>query len=198
MFIRRLREIEDSAVAPFDHSVICEYRGLVCSVIMQCVAALETEAHEVCVYGPGSHLGSDQIDTQARDFLRPLADTVDSRSALDRFELILHLLRRPPLDKGREPYQSAVLVVRLRNELVHYKSRWGAEMESGKLYAALRSRRHSPPPFTSLNQNFFPHLCLGADCAAWSLSSVVDFLDSFYASLGVASPLNHYRPRLLP
>lgn len=198
MFVRRAREIEAASGKQIDDATRCEHRGLVSSVIMQCVAALETEAHETCVHGPGSHLGSNGTDSTAREFLVPVAEFIDGKSALTRFDLILHLLRRSPLDKGSNPYQSATLVVRLRNELVHYKSRWGAEMEHSKLQATLRSLGHKPPPFTDLSMNFFPHQCLSADCAAWALFSVVSFLESFYLALGVPSRFVDYRARLVP
>ena len=198
IFVRRAKLIEATASPQADDVTRCEHRGLVCAVIMQCVAALETEAHETCTHGPGSHLGSGGTDTLARDFLLPIADFVDDQSALTRFDLILHLLKRSPLDKGSNPYQSAALVVRLRNELVHYKSRWGAEMERNTLQAALRTLGHRPPPFTQPSMNFFPHLCLSADCAAWALASVVAFLEAFYLALGVPSRFAAYRSRLVP
>ena len=39
----------------------------------QCAAAVETQAAELLIHGPGSHLGSDGVDKKARDFLAPLA-----------------------------------------------------------------------------------------------------------------------------
>jgi hypothetical protein len=198
IFVRLARTMEATASRNTDDSTRCEHRGLICAVIMQCAAALETEAHEVCTYGPGSHLGSNGTDHEAQRFLSPIADVVDERDTMSRFELILHLLRKQPLNKGAEPFQSAALVVRLRNELLHYKSRWGADMASNKLYAALQSLQHSPPAFTDPSMNFFPHRCLSADCAAWALRSVVAFLEEFYHLLGVPSRLEKYRSRLVP
>lgn len=198
IFVRRARAIEATAGASADDSTRCEHRGLVCAVIMQCVAALETEAHETCTHGPGSHLGSNGTNSQAREFLLPLADVVDDQSALTRFDLILHLLGKAPLDKGTNPYQSAVLVVRLRNELIHYKSRWGTQMERNRLQAALQGLRHASPPFADANMNFFPHRCLSAACATWALASVVGFLETFYIALGVSSRFADYRARLIP
>lgn len=88
--------------------------------------------------------------------------------------------------------------MRLRNEIIHYKSRWGAEMEKSKLMTALQSLGHKPAPFTDPSMNFFPHRCLSADCAAWALSSVVAFLDAFYVALGVPSRFDPERDRLIP
>ena len=198
LFVRRLRALEATATPQVDEATRCEHRGLACAVILQCAAALETEAHEVCVHGPGAWLGSDGTDRQAQRFLEPIAEIVDNRSTLSRFQLILHLLQKPPLDCGIEPYQSTALLVRLRNEVVHYKSRWGREMASNKLYSSLQQLQHRPPPFTDASMNFFPHRCLSADCAAWALQSAVTFLDAFYDRLGLPSRFETYRDRLIP
>ena len=190
--------IEGMPDAELSEELRSEHRGLVSAAVMQCAAALETEAAEVCVYGPGAHLGSNGTDQSAQQFLAPLADVIDHQETLRRFELILHLLQRPALDKGREPYQSAALVVRLRNETTHYKSRWGQDMELSKLFSSLKGLRHNPPPFISANTNFFPHQCLSADCAAWAVNSTVAFLDAVYDKLGVPSRFETYRPRVTP
>ena len=198
IFVRRARSIETDAGAFADEATQCEHRGLICAVIMQCVAALETEAYEVCTHGPGAHLGSNGTDALAREFLAPLSDFVDEQSALARFDLILHLLKKPPLDKGVHPYQDAALVARLRNELVHYKSRWGTDMTGSKLRAALQLLGHVAPPFTSPGMAFFPQRCLSADCGAWALASAIAFLETFYEALGIASPFVNYRAHLVP
>ena len=198
IFVRKVRAIEATATEQTDDAIRCEHRGLVCAIVMQCAAALETEAHEVCTYGPGAHLGSNGTDHEAQRLLLPLADVVDDQDTLSRFEVVLHLLRKPPLNRGADPFQSAALVVRLRNELVHYKSRWSVEMASSKLYSALQSLGHKPPPFAHPSMNFFPHRCLSADCGAWALRSVVAFLEAFYQALGVPSRFETYRSRFMP
>lgn len=196
IFVRRLRDIEGLAV--WSEAAMTEHRGLVCAVIMQSAAALETETHEVAVHGPGAHLGSNGTDSEAQRFLAPIADVIDDQNTMARFDLLLHLLNKQKIDKGAEPYQSALLVVRLRNELIHYKSRWGMQMESTKLYSSLESLRHKVPPFTHPSMNFFPLRCLSAGCAAWALSSVVAFLEHFYAALGVPNRFQSYQKRLVP
>jgi hypothetical protein len=151
------------------------HRGYVIGAIMQGTAALEAEIWEVKVYGPGHHLGSNGIDFQALDLLAPLADVIDGEKVLDRYRLVLHLLKKEPLDPGGQPWQDAALVVRLRNELVHYKSRWGEELERSALIRALQSKKHPKPPFIADAANFFPHACLGATCATWAAESCVSW-----------------------
>lgn len=123
LFARRARQIEGMPDDEITEELRSEHRAVVSAALMQCAAALETEANEICAYGPGAHLGSNGNNQVAQQFLAPLAEVIDSQQTLHRFELILHLLQRPALDRGSEPYQSAALVVRLRNEITHYKSR---------------------------------------------------------------------------
>jgi|ERR1017187_1287235 hypothetical protein len=93
--------------------------------------------------------------------------------------------------------ENASLLVKLRNEIVHYKSRWGVELERARLVGALEAKRHRRPPFMpATGMNFFPHHCLSADCAAWAVESSAALIDVFYEHLGVASPLAAYAERL--
>lgn len=198
LFARRARLIERMADGDLTEELRCEHRGVVSAAVMQCAAALETEAAEICTHGPGSYLGSNGTVQSAQQLLAPLADLIDRQDTLSRFSLILHLLQHPQFAKGRSPHQGAALVVRLRNEITHYKSTWGRDMESSKLFASLKQLRHKPPPFISPNANFFPHRCLSADCAAWAVKSTVAFLDAVYEKLGVASRFEIYRARVTP
>ena len=103
IFVRRARDLEDTATSQMDDSVTSEHRGLITSVIMQSVAALETEAHEVCIHGPGAHLGSNHTDHQARLFLLPIADVIDGEPTLERFNLICICCTKIPWRWGRNP-----------------------------------------------------------------------------------------------
>jgi hypothetical protein len=196
MQARAAAELESRPAAAVSEDDKIAHRGYVVGVIMQATAALEGEIWEVMVYGPGHHLGSNGIDAQARDFLAPVADVIDGESVLERYQLVLHLLGKQRLNPGKEPWQDAALAVRLRNELVHYKSRWGAELERSKLFSALKAKNHPRPPFIEGTANFFPYECLSAACASWVVQSCVAFVDSFCANLGFAGRLEAYRARL--
>jgi hypothetical protein len=170
------------------------HRGLVVGAIMQAVAALECEIWEVMTYGPGHHLGSNGIDSNARNLLEPLSEMIDAESILDRYRFVLHILQKPAMNSGQQPWQDAALAIRLRNELVHFKSRWGAELERSKMLRALEEKKHPKAPFIEAT-NFFPHRCLNAACALWAVRSCIAFLDAFYVNLGVPDRLDAYRAR---
>jgi len=119
MQARGAASIESKPVEQVTEDDKTAHFGYVGGAIMQATAALESEIWEVMVYGPGHHLGSNGIDMAARDLLAPLAEMIDGESVLDRYRLVLHLLNKQPLGRGRQPWQDAELVVRLGNELVH-------------------------------------------------------------------------------
>jgi hypothetical protein len=145
---------------------------------------------------PGFHLGSNVTDDIARDFLHPLAEMIDChQKTIRRYELVLHLPGKPPLDKD-QIYESADLLVKLRNELVHYKSKGGQEMEGQKLFNRLKDLRFEKPSFVESNTNFFPHQLLGASCASWAVITATEFINAFYALLGFPSPLEPHKERL--
>jgi hypothetical protein len=187
IFARRAHEIE--AGADVSDDLRSEHAACVVGAVTQAAAALEAEISEVLIHGPGHHLGSNGINATARDFLLPLADIIDGERTLRRYELVLHLLHMPAFDRGAHPYQIADLLIDLRNELIHYKSKWGDQMERAKVFARLQELKFDKPTFMSPHTNFFPHRCLSASLASWSVTAGVDFINAFYSNLAVASPL---------
>jgi len=169
------------------------HRSLVVGAIMQATAALECEIWEVMAFGPGHHLVSNGIDADALAFLAPIADQIDGQSVLERYRMVLHLLRKPALSSNEQPWQDAALVVKLRNELVHYKSRWGQDLERSKLLRALPAKTGDKPPFVPDGTNYFPYRCLSAACAAWATRSCFALLDTFYGNLGFPTRLDPFR-----
>lgn len=180
-----VEELGESAEA----SQVTRHNAFVIGAIVQAAMALEAETSMIVLHGPGHHLGSNGVDKEARDFLNRLEGVLNRESrVVERYQLLLHLLGREPMDSGTEPFQSAALLMRLRNELVHFKSKWGQDMEEEKLFKGLEALRLQPPPWSLAGQNFFPHRCLGAACANWAARSANDLLVGFYKRLGLANP----------
>jgi hypothetical protein len=197
LFAQRAREIEDAAGQAADESTKSEHRSYVVAAIMQSVAALEAEVWEVLYYGPGHHLGSNGTDLNARNLLRPRAEEIDKKETLRRYKCVLELLNKPPLNLGAKQSQHAQLLINLRNKLVHYKSTWGQEMDLQKLFEVLKQLRFENPPFIPYHgTNFFPHQILSSSCASWAVTTVTEFLNTFYSLLGFPSPLEPHKERL--
>jgi hypothetical protein len=198
LFAWRARELEGAGDQAADESTKSEHRAYVSASIMQSVAALEAEISEIVLYGPGHHLGSNGVDQKARDFLNPLFDLIDGQGTVSRYECVLHLLEKPALDKSGQMYESVNLLVKLRNEIVHYKSKWGPEMDRKKLFKGLKKLRFVEPPFYSGpgEVNFFPYQILSASCASWAVSTTIEFIDTFYSLLDFRSPLESHKAAL--
>jgi hypothetical protein len=173
LLARRAAEIETLGQGQVDEVSQTEHRSLVVAAIMQATAALETELSEILVYGPGCHLGSNGTDAAAQKFLAPLEPLIDKQSGvLNRWLAVLQLLHRPSFDKGAQPFQDADLLVSLRNEIVHHKSKWGGTLSKKALMTQLMTKRFGVPAWVQHGHNEFPFRVLVADCALWAAATL--------------------------
>lgn len=194
IFVRSAHELEGAKT--INESDRARHRSLVVSAVIQSAAALEAECAEIIHHGPGHHLGSNGKDLEASNYITPIAEVLDRhRPTVERYQLILHLLRKPQMKKDSDPYVSASLMNSLRNELIHYKSKWGEEMEGQKLFSRLEQLRLARPSFAEDYSNFFPHYCLSASLGSWCVTTTVNFINEFHANLGVKSPLESHGRR---
>jgi hypothetical protein len=99
------------------------------------------------------------------------------------------LLRLPSFNRGANPYQETDLLIKLRNEFIHYKSEWAEQVDREKIFSRLEQLGFDKPAFMSPHTNFFPHRCLSASLASWSVTIGAAFINSFYDKLAIASPL---------
>lgn len=198
LFAKRANDIEiNNPSSPIIEKYRIEHQGAVLAAIMQSVASLEAEMYEVLEHGPGHHLGSNGLDVEAQKFLNPMINLIDSEEILERYALVLHLLKKKPLERSTVHWEHALLLVRLRNSVVHYKSRWNRDIETTKLLKSLRKLGHPKPPFVSEHSSFFPHQCLNAACAKWAINSALSFLNLFYANLGFYDRFLHLEEKTL-
>jgi hypothetical protein len=196
IFAHRAHAIEATADESLSEELQGEHRAFVVGAIVQSVAALESEISEVVMHGPGHHLWSAGVDTGAREFLLPMAELIDRESTLRRYDLVLHLLRKAPFEHGAQPYQAADLLIKLRNQLIHCKSEWGARNDPKSAVARLEKLAFDKPTYMSPHTNFFPLRCLSASLASWSIMTGSDFIHGFYSRLAIACPLAAHAPHL--
>lgn len=106
---------------------------------------------------------------------------------LQKYQVGLALVGKPAFAEGEEPYQSARLVVELRNWLMHYEPTWEPvpeQEEAGtfplhRLVRRLRGK-FAPNPLCHEGAPFWPYKCLGAGCALWAAEAVTSFMDDFF------------------
>jgi hypothetical protein len=198
LFARRATEIEASTTAEtLTGDLLDEHHGCVLAAVMQSVAALESEIHEVIVHGPSHHLGSSDFNAIGRDALRPLTkrDRRKGRNrALKRYARALILLgvERP---RTFALWRDAVFLVKYRNELTHYKSKWGENIDN-KFIARLIRLKLPRARFISKDENRFPRTYLSAAYATWAVRRSLAFLREFFARLGAKSPVTHLESKI--
>jgi hypothetical protein len=108
---------------------------------------------------------------------------------LQLFNTMLRLLKKSPLAEGEQPYQSANLVRRLRNLMVHPEPGWVVTFsenpheilsEQQEIVKQLRNDLKLDPDAT------FPRDILNSKCADWAVSSCESFLREFEERSGVS------------
>jgi hypothetical protein len=170
-----------------------KHLGFSTTAVFHSYAALEAEIWSILNHGPGHHLGSNGIDRAAVETLKPLIKLLDREDILNRCQIMLQVLKKPVMPVGQGVAQDLRILARVRNELVHYKSRWNRELTEEAFVRGLRSKNFAVPPFRRDAPVYFPLQVLGASCAAWCVQTAFDFLRVFYDQLGVHRPLGKFR-----
>lgn len=193
------KEIDNKGMDASEEERI-KYLSYISGSVMQSVAALESEVWSVINYGPTHHLGSNNFNIKDNKTLKIVSNSLDKHSILTRYDLILQLLKDKTLNFGIEPIQSIDLLIKLRNEITHYKSLFSPELDRKKLFNTLNDKKFTPPSFY-INQihsmNFFPRICLNIELAKWGVKSSISFINYFYSEIGVKSSLEGYNQELL-
>jgi hypothetical protein len=168
-----------------------KHRAYVTNSVFSAVSFLEAainelfqdvaDAHESYVAG---------LDSDSKRIMSEFWNFTEGRnrsafSLLDKYQMALTFLRKPQFEPGQPPYQDASLVVRLRNELVHYKPRsLGGDAEH-TLARQLGGKFADNALMAGSGNPWFPDKCLGHGCADWSVRSVVALADNFFGRIGV-------------
>jgi hypothetical protein len=165
-----------------------EHRAYVTGAIVFAAAFLEASINELFLESidksPNS-LGS--LTDQQAALLAELWEHVEQQPVLGKYQVTLAACGKAAFEKGKDPYQGADGLLKIRNALIHYKPEWDNELEE---HRKLKSRLDGR--FT-LNRHgaglWFPHQCLGAGCAAWAADQAGKFMTEFCQRLGIPSRL---------
>lgn len=178
-----------------------EHRAYVLSSIIAIAAFLEAAVNELYQDAADGH------GVTADGYLAPLAPpTIAALAAawrgtdrgvklnvLEKWQLLLALSGKPPLDAGAQPYQDARLVLHLRNALVHYKPEDLSADDEHKNVARLRGKFDDNRLMAGGGNPWWPDHCLGFGCARWAAHSAVALADRVSGELGVRP--NYWRVR---
>ena len=170
-------------------------RGASMNAVSSAAAFIETIVNEVFAdvadWQPGrpgrEGLADDTVETMRRLWKGP--DSIERASTLTKYQIALTAAGKPLMDTERLPYKDAALLVNLRNLLMHYKPKWQSVGESvvgieNKLGGKFQPNQLLP------SGPWYPNQCLGAGCAQWACKTCVDFVDTWWQSMGIGRPSN--------
>lgn len=188
---------EASGIESIDPKKVSEkemskHKAFVAGGIMQAAAAMESAIRDVVQHGPGSYLGSNGTDEGAKSTLMANRKALSKGPIVDRASGILKLLSKPGFDTQSQAYRDGKLLIIVRNELLHYESRSGMEMDKMETIDSFRRLNLPKPPFVAESSNFFPHHFLSASCARWAIKSSEAFLRDFFGLLGFPVYLDRF------
>jgi hypothetical protein len=175
------------------------HRACVIAAITSSVAALEAMINE-------TYADSDEPDIGA---LAALSSEVRSKVAaawriprttqfaiLDKFDLLHLLVAGTSLDRSTHHWGNASWLVRLRNDFVHYEPSWqehAAPVEFARKVELGLSHMFEHNRLAGAANPFYPDRLLGCGCAAWALTTALQFADTFWKSVGLAAPYEAHR-----
>jgi hypothetical protein len=186
------RVMANKARAAVEDEGSFELRAFVTGAVTLAWSSLDAALNEFILLNavepksPLSETEKAMIEAIGSEDLRPRGRS----STLKLFNMLLRLLKKPPLVENEQPYRSAEAVRLLRNELVHPKpysmivtfSEDPNEnlSEQQKIVRQLRQD-------LSLDRNaIFPRDILNSRCADWAVRSCESFLREFVERSGVS------------
>jgi hypothetical protein len=176
------------------------HRAYVVSAITSSATALEAminEAFADAAESEGSCVAALPSDARAKLATLWSIPRTSRYAILDKFDVAHLLVTGRGLDRSHHRWRNASWVVRLRNDFVHFEPSWQehggtADEDMGKIERALGGL-FPENPLTAAANPFYPDRLLGYGCAAWSISSALEFADNFWQSIAVMPPYQAHR-----
>jgi len=177
-------------------------KGYVSSALFSSVAFLEALANEIyadAMQPDGSHLSA--LPERDRSMIASLGETesIQKASILAKYDLLLRGAGRTPLQKDRDPYRATATVIKLRNEIVHYKASF---FDVGTEGMARPGNFHQSNLPQQIKGKFEPRKSasglsgdgwLSYGCAQWAVTSAIEYADAVFDILGVPPYFDHVR-----
>lgn len=192
---RMCDEAESKLVADGNNEMDFGHRSLAVAAIMSSVAFLEAFINEF--YADAASPGAVTYRTEGLS-AAVLAQVAQSWAdgetpgqpdkvpkVLRLYRHALHCAQAPGFDTGGDPYQSAVLLIQLRNTLVHFVPETHAHDSVHKLETGLRKR------FDENRQAiggvpWYSTRALGSGCARWAYKAAMALVDDWQRRMCLA------------
>jgi hypothetical protein len=188
-FVRLAAEIEDAHEGEPTFDI--EHRAYVTNAILSSVAFMEAAINELfqdAFDNDQSYI--EPLEPEVRTLLAKMWDLTEARNRspfniLDKCQIALVLARKQPIPTDGQLFENVNLLRKLRNELIHYKPQTLGGTDTHRLDKSLVSKFPSNKLMTGAGNSFFPDHCLGHGCAQWAVTSSENYMNAFFAALGV-------------
>ncbi len=208
LFVRNAYAIEKNYDGVFSDELFFQHRAYVTASILFSVFFLEAAINELFADTVESNseiakkLNPTTIQLMAEMWKLEVPRTANYK-ILQKYQIALVLAQKQIFDPGAPPYQDVNLLVKLRNDLVHYEPEWvklpaSDDFGSDDIHTYEKRLRGKFLANTLMGQGnpFYPDKCLGHGCAEWAVNSSVTFADAFFLKMGLLSPYDIIRDRL--
>jgi hypothetical protein len=178
-----------------------EHRSYVLSSIIAAASFLEAMINELYQDAHDSH------NVSGDGYVAPLTEDVRQKMGelwrrtdfgvrlrtLDKYQLLLSLGERSPLDEGKQPYQDGNLVVQLRNAVLHFRPEYLSADESHTMEKRLRGKFLDNRLMGGSGNPWWPDHCLGHGCSEWAWCAALNLSESVCDSLGIRPNYRQHR-----
>jgi hypothetical protein len=185
-FAQRARAFEDRAMKQHGQlgagtsGDLVRHLSYVTGAILSAAAFLEASINELYVELHG--LQSNERSRLPRRVLTVLGrfwSDIERAPVLHRYQVVLMVADAERFDERRAPFQDADSLMKLRDALVHVRPE---RPESRRRLRTVEQRlrnRFEPNPLAPADSEWFPDLCLSAECAEWAVQAADDFTEDF-------------------
>lgn len=176
---------EEQAPGDLPRSTI-SHRSYVLNAIMDSVGFMEAAINEVLEAGPAGGSLSEQTRARFTHYWKKSQDGGKRHTPLfDKYDTTLLIAGKNPLDRSRNAFANAQLVVELRNWAVHYTPEWYQSDVVANLGRKLAGRFPLNAMMKGAGNPVFPYHVLGAGCAKWAHESAVALVGAWADALGI-------------
>jgi hypothetical protein len=167
-----------------DETQQLQHRAYVTGAVLSAVAFLEASINELYLCALDKDTTAlPSFDSHLFEMYTQFWEDVERFPILHKYQVALTLAGKNRFDPGSPLYQDAENLVKMRDCLVHYKPEW--DDESGR-HQKLENRlkgKFDLNRYVAQNALWFPHQCLSAGCAFWSVATARDFSNEFCSRL---------------
>ena len=191
-FTDQAKRIEDDHPGEWKSPHVEEHKDLVIAAVLGAATFLEAMVNELFADA------SDNLETSGDRSLAPLSKKAiclmsdwwretkqGVEGTLAKYQLLLEFNCQEKLDKGAEPYQSADLLLKLRNKLIHYRPETVYVGDSNRFENRLSGRFPGNGLVASKTSNYWLNCVLGAGCSQWSHETARALADEVVNRIGI-------------